>query len=839
MQQYWEIKSAHQDKILLFRMGDFYEMFHEDAVIAAPILGIALTSRNKKSSDYTPMCGVPHHSIQGPISKLLSAGYKVAICDQIEDPAQAKGIVKRAVTRILSPGMVFDFDQLEATQGHYLTAMSESHIAFLDASSAEAFYFEISSVPEGLRLGQVLRPREVVMTESDDGADLASLEAHRTLFRQEDRERTREKHRELLSRHSLPEPCLRLLLYVLYMQGEEFLKNFRGFDRRESQARMLLNLKTLRHLEIFETNRGESRGSLFMALNRTKTSFGARLLRQWLAFPLTSIADIQKRHMAVEAWMRKPEELKALREQLGRMGDVERRVVRISSPGANAADLRSLVTTLEVGLEIAAQLRWSQEKLLSSVARLVQKIKTTIVEEPPLSVRDGGMIQKGVDVRLDEYIDLTTNSQDQLLAYEAREKERTGISSLKVRYNQVFGYYIEITHTHREKVPADYLRKQTLVNAERFTTEELQALERKILSARTQRVELEHSLFQELRAEVLSFAPEVLDLAHQWAELDVHLSQAWLAIERNYCRPQFTAGGELHVEASRHPVVEQMMADFVPNSLDMRAGECLLLTGPNMAGKSTLMRQVALLSMMAQAGGFVPAANAKLPLFHKILTRIGASDSLSEGLSTFMVEMTETAEMLREADAKSLIVLDEIGRGTSTYDGMALAQAILEYIVSHCKSLSLFATHYHELTEMEKSWAGIRNAHMRIKERDGHIQFLHTLAWGAAGRSYGIQVAEKAGLPSGIITRAQAILGELTTSQGQASPQLSLLGWSEPQPEHLRQEMEDGFKKERQNLEMVEKFKKELSALEVNKMTPLEALNWLSQKQSEQSQNLN
>lgn len=759
MRQYWDIKSAHEDKVLLFRMGDFFEMFFEDATTAAPILGIALTSRNKKSADETPMCGVPYHSIAGPINKLLKSGLKVAICDQVEDPKTAKGIVKRAVTRILTPGMVYDPETLDQTVSNYLACLDEGTLACVETSTGEGFYFSDLSEAETKRLLNVLPIAEIVTLQEITDFGFQGLIS---------------RHENLKTEIKAPNAVQRLLSYVESLGGAESLQTLKPFEKRSLQKRLDLSATVLRHLEVFSTYKGDGTGSLFEAIDRTKTSAGARLLRQWLSFPLTDEKDILQRQSQVEKWSQDPGKLKKLREILGQMGDIERRLGKISQPQCNARDLLALSHSVEAGL---SALSVSGSENLKTLRELSAEIQNTIVEEPPLLVRQGHMIKKGFSPALDEWMTLTTDSQSLLAEMEAREKEKTGITSLKIRYNNVFGYYIEITHTHKDKVPAHYLRKQTLANAERYYTEELAELEKKVLSAQTKRAELEFEIFEALRKKCLSKASELLMLASSCSELDVISSLSWLSIERKYVKPQF--GKKLSLKASRHPVVEQTVKkQFVPNDIELSNQGCLLLTGPNMAGKSTLMRQVALTAILAQIGSFVPADSAELPIFDHLFTRIGASDQLSEGLSTFMVEMTETSEMLKKSSERSLLILDEIGRGTSTFDGMSLAQAILEYLLDHKKAMTLFATHYHELTSLDEKYKQLKNAHMTVLEKNGEIRFLHTLKMGPAQKSYGIQVARLAGLPAEITQRAQNLLKTLEKKQP-ATSQMSLLEFAE------------------------------------------------------------
>jgi len=754
MKQFWDIKAFHSDKILLFRMGDFFEMFYDDAVKAAPIIGIALTQRNKKSEDSTPMCGVPHHSIAGPINKLLAAGLKIAICDQIEDPKFAKGLVKRAVTRVLTPGMVFDSETLDQTKAHYLSAVDENSISFIDTTTGESFFYDVPALPQKLRLIEILPVAEIVLAD----ATVSWITENRL------------NERYVISEHRPDDGNIfshskeLLADYVKKLAVSDLQFILKPFERRESEERLNLSNTTIRHLEIFTNYKGQEQGSLFKAIDRTKTSAGSRTLRQWLSFPLRSEAQITARQDKIHLFRENMMELKKVREVLGGLGDLERRLGKIAQPQCHGRDLLSLASSIKAG---RAAISWCEKffkfdhaSALDPVSALAEKIESTISEEAPLSVKQGFIVKKGYSAELDELIHISTNAQSLVAELERKEKDATGISSLKVRYNNVFGYYIEITNTHKDKAPAHYQRKQTLANAERFYTEELLELEKKVLSAQTKRFEMEYEIFTELREQILKSADLVLKLASICNELDVISSLAWLSLEESYCRPEFNLHKKLFLEASRHPVVEQFTrGKFVANTIDMAANDCILITGPNMAGKSTLMRQVALCVIMAQIGSYVPATTATMPLYDSIFTRIGASDQLSEGLSTFMVEMTETAQMLKDATENSLLVLDEVGRGTSTLDGLCLAQSILEYILGHLKTHVFFATHYHELTSLEQSKPQIKNKFMKtVAKENGEIEFLHILTSGTAGQSYGVKVAELAGLPPEIIARANSLL---------------------------------------------------------------------------------
>lgn len=816
MKQYWDIKSLHKDKILLFRMGDFYELFFDDAISASPILGITLTSRNKKSEDQTPMCGFPHHSVAGPINKLLAAGHKVAICDQIEDPALAKGIVKRGITRILTPGMVYDCETLDQTKAHYITSIDLEQISFIDTTTGECFYFKSKNLVEKIKLLDVLPVAEIVVS---DQTELWILE-----FQLAQRYTISEHRSEGLSSQEV------LLDYIKLISNKELIQILRPFEEKELEHRLQLSQTTLRHLEIFSNNRGELQGSLYNAINRTKTSSGARLLRQWLSFPLRNKTQILSRFDRIDQFREHMLELKKVREVLAGMGDIERRLGKIAQPQCNGRDLIALSDSIDAGL---SALKWCEQFYLSKsqheVSRIAEAIRLRINEEAPLSTKQGHLIKKGFSIELDELIDLSVNANELVAHLEKSEKEKTGISSLKVRYNNVFGYYIEITHLHKDKVPTHYQRKQTLSNAERYCTDELIELEKKVLSAQVKRYELESTLFDELRNQVLTEAPLLLGLATICSELDVISGFAWLSLEESYSRPQLIDEKKLYLENSRHPVVEQFSrGKFVANTIDLKAEECLLITGPNMAGKSTLMRQAALFVILAQTGSFVPASQCILSIYDAIYTRIGASDQLSEGLSTFMVEMTETAQMLKSATKNSLLILDEVGRGTATFDGMALAQSILEYILINLKNHVFFATHYHELTELDKKFEQIKNTHMKVLDKkNGEIEFLHILMKGAAGNSYGIKVAELAGVPKEITQRAEVLLKKLESSKLDSKIDNNVDSIIESK---LLQQTQLSFFEKAEELKN-KLLMEELRKFSIQKSSPLQALNKIAEWQ--------
>lgn len=818
MKQYWDIKALYPEPIVLFRMGDFYEMFFDDAVKAAPVIGIALTSRNKKGGDETPMCGVPYHSIAGPIRKLLAGGFKVAICDQLEDPKTAKGIVKRGVTRVLTPGMVYDLDTLDGARAHYLASFDDATVAFLDTSTGEAFWIPTAGRREMLRFLEVLPVAELILPKGAEDRlknPRWPISFHEGLAAS-----------DALLPENAPASAARLIDYVRTLAGGELLKTQQAFTERRWESRMHLSPTVIRHLEIFQTYKGEGPGSLVHSIDRTKSSAGCRLLRQWLAFPLTDPAQITSRWDVVEAWRQRPQELKRVRDILGTMGDIERRLGKIPLPTCNGRDVLALADSVLAGLAAlkSAGHAWPHAPELEMLA---EGARTTLVEDPPLSTKQGYLIRKGVSGELDEVIELATNAQGLLARMEAEEREKTGISTLKIRYNSVFGYYIEITNAQKDKAPAHYQRKQTLANAERYCTDALVDLERKVLSAQARRNEMESEIFEALRKGFLAVGARLLDLARACAELDVLTALAWLSMERGYVRPTLTKDGSMSLKASRHPVVEQTVGkEFVANDVVLDSKQCLLLTGPNMAGKSTLMRQVALTALLAQAGSFVPAVEARVTIFDAVYTRIGASDQLSEGLSTFMVEMTETAAMLEAATERSLVILDEVGRGTSTFDGMCLAQSILEHLLSDIRCLTLFATHYHELTHLDRLWPQVKNAHMTVSDRGGDIRFLHTLVSGPAMKSYGVQVAELAGLPADVTKRAKQLLKDIESNAARtgSSQQMSLLDLP-PREEDVPPAV-DLVRNER-----VEAFLREIRDVAIPSLTPLEALNRLARWQ--------
>ena len=763
MNQYYQIKNQYQDKIVFFRMGDFFEMFDKDAEIAAPILNIALTYRNKKAGLKTKMCGVPHHSIAGPISKLLDEGLHVAICDQIESANSSSGLVKRAVTRVLSPGMVYDLDTLDSLSANYLGAFDKNHISFLDLSTGSAFYYEFSNLTEFFKLLDQFQPRELVLTSRQK--EKVSLSAfsflNLTVFDKTVSKDSLSPLQGFEKDSPYPLSVQRLIYYVYCMQGEESLKVLNSFEKRSLTQEMFYSSQLYSHLEIFKNYDGSTKDTLFSAVNRTKTANGARLLKRRLKSPLIDRQEIEKRWDQIDWWISKPELLSAVRKILAQQGDGERKLGRAVQVNCNAKDILSLKNWLDLGFEIEELIKKESYPLnkeeLRQLYLLRDKIKHIISPDCPSVLKEGGLINKGVNPQLDEWSALAKDSQSLLLRMEQREQKDLKIPSLKIRYNSVFGYYIEVRKIYSAKVPEHYKRKQTLVQAERYMTEELYQLEQKILSARSKQIELEQKIFKDLRAEILESLSLLFQYCARWTEIDLYSSLAFLAVENNYVRPVFAE--RFRLKSSRHPVLEQKsFHEFVPNSIDLPSHQTVILTGPNMAGKSTLMRQFALTVLLAQSACFVPADQAEIPLFHKIFTRMGAGDFLSKGLSTFMVEMQETAEILEKADSKSFIILDELGRGTATFDGMSLAQSILEFLTVEKQALLFSATHYQELTQLSDQYPSIKNSSMAIREDTEGIRFLYLLEEGSAKKSYGIPVARLAGIPVSVLKRAEELL---------------------------------------------------------------------------------
>ncbi len=810
MRQYLEIKEQNKDAILFFRLGDFYEMFDEDAKLASQELDLTLTTRDrsKPEDERVPMCGVPYHSCDGYIARLIAKGYKVAICEQTEDPAKAKGLVKRDIIRVITPGTV-DSSMLAGNSANYICGiyMDGEHagVCFCDITTGKTHATAFSGAG-GLEhvineLGR-FSPAEAVLNDGAYGRrELVELLREKFNCRVENYGERRFKLDEAVRRvekqfgreaasvlpRSNPSAAMALggLLQYLYETQKTDLSHINDLEYYEQGRFMELDLAARRNLELTATLRGkEKRGSLLWVLDRTKTAMGSRMLRSWLERPLLSVAAINRRLSAVEALTRDAMGREELILALSGINDMERLIGRIVYGSAGGRDMASLRASLERLPDLKEKLSPFAAGRLGELAGALDTLEDVhsllceaIVDEPPFSVREGGFIRPGYDSEVDRLHDILSGGKGVITEVEAREKEKTGIKSLKVGYNKVFGYYIEVSKSYYDQVPADYIRKQTLANCERYITQELKDLEHTILTASDRVVALEYELFTRLREQVGGQMGRIQAAAAAVAELDTLASFASVAAKNNYCRPTVDECGVIEIHDGRHPVVERVLKDglFVPNDTYMGQQEnrVSIITGPNMAGKSTYMRQVALITLMAQIGSFVPARSARIGIVDRIFTRIGASDDLSAGQSTFMVEMTEVADILKHATRDSLLILDEIGRGTSTFDGMSIARAVLEFCADKkklgCKTL--FATHYHELTELEGALSGVKNYNIAIKSRGEELIFLRKIIPGGADRSYGIEVAKLAGLPDTVVKKARAILKELESQSGH-TPQL-------------------------------------------------------------------
>ena len=838
MRQYHSIKQQVPGALLLFRLGDFYELFYDDAVTAARELEITLTARNKEKGQPIPMCGVPYHAAEGYLAKLIQKGYRVAICDQTEDPRFAKKLVKREVTRVVTPGTATESNVLRSRENNYLAAVARqagrAGLAYVDVSTGE---FRVTEMPveEVAAAIEGLNAREVLVAEPlrlESPRLETAVEAW--VFSFDYAERTLREHFRLLSLDGCGLAAKQLgvgaagaILHYLKDTQRSALDHLERPSYFERNDAMILDGVTVRNLELVEPLfLGEQReATLVSVIDQTMTAMGARLLRRRLLRPSLDRTEIEARLDAVEGLLKQTILRAELRKVMGGILDLERLLAKVTLGTAGPREMLAMGRSLAKVPELN---RLLGEARFDEAAEVRDRILSGIAEEPPVSLADGGSIRDGVNRELDELRDISRNSKQYIAQIELRERQRTGIQSLKVRFNNVFGYYIEVSKANLHLAPADYDRKQTLVGAERFTTPELKELESKILAAEEKILDLERTIFGEIRAYAASQAPRIRQVAAQVAELDVTAALAQVAAENRYVRPHFTGTGEMRIAGGRHPVIEKLAEKeagrFIPNdlSLDSRSGYIALITGPNMGGKSTYLRQAALISILAQMGSFVPAASAELPLIDRVFTRIGASDNLARGRSTFMVEMTETAVILNTATASSLIVLDEIGRGTATYDGLALAWAVVEHIHDRIKARTLFATHYHELTELADSLAGVRNLHVSVKEAGDQIIFLRKVEPGAADRSYGIEVARLAALPSSVIERAREILKMHEEAEHEVSGELAPRRPTSQQPLQIRL-----FEPVNHNI--AERIRR----LKLDELRPIEALQLLAELQEE------
>ena len=808
MKQYLEIKRNNPDSILFFRLGDFYEMFGDDARTASEELDLTLTSRDhskdKPMEERVPMCGIPYHSSDAYIARLIAKGYKVAICEQMEDPATAKGLVKRDIIRVVTPGTVIDAASLDDKSDNFLSGIycdsRSAGVCFCDISTGRTHVTAFSGKDRMEHLANELgrfRPAEAVLSPGAwEERALQTLLTERlgcrverggeARFRLADAEKKIRAQFGDRAWETLPAgnaaAALSLggLLSYLYETQKRDLSQINRLDYYEQGRFMELDLTARRNLELTETLRGkERRGSLLWVLDKTKTAMGGRCLRSFMERPLLSVTAIQKRSAAVAALVEHTIVREELIAALTGLGDMERLTGRIVYGTAGGRDLTALRGAIERLPALRTQLAQVNAGRLGELLEQMDPLEdvgadiaATICDEPPFSVREGGFIREGCNDEVDRLRHILTGGKGVIAEMEAREKERTGIRTLKIGYNKVFGYYIEVSNSFKDQVPESYIRKQTLVNGERYITQELKDLEHEILTASERVTALEFELFSALRQRISAQAARIQRTAAAVAEVDALCAFAAVAVHNRYCRPEVDESGTIEIRGGRHPVVEQVLKDtlFVPNDTFMgeKENRVAIITGPNMAGKSTYMRQVALIVLMAQMGSFVPADSARIGVVDRIFTRIGASDDLSAGQSTFMVEMSEVSEILHHATRQSLLILDEIGRGTSTFDGMSIARAVLEYCADK-KTLgakTLFATHYHELTELESSLPGTANYNIAVKTRGEEIIFLRKILPGGADRSYGIEVAKLAGLPDQVVARARAVLEELERENG-------------------------------------------------------------------------
>ncbi|WP_373887418.1 DNA mismatch repair protein MutS [Desulfosporosinus nitroreducens] len=785
MQQYQIIKAKAPDAILFFRLGDFYEMFGEDAEVAAPILQIALTGRDAGEGKRIPMCGVPYHALDNYLSKLVKAGNKVAICEQVEDAKDSKGIVKRDIIRIVSPGTLTE--SVSERSNHYLASVyyhEQWGLAFLDLSTGEFAIFQTADLDvlltevSRINPAELLLPPELLKRPKLWVGYYCTLREQKTFGGQAMRDHFQRQESLFQEFPIAAKAAAGLWSYLLETMPGVDPTHIVEIKTYRSERWMFLDQWTRRNLELTESLRGGSKkGTLLSVLDLTKTALGGRLLKHWIDKPLLKQVEIEERLKSVEELIADSFFRNDLQKLLSEVYDLERLMGKVSYGTANAKDLLSLTQTLALLPDICVILTSSSfETLKIKVPYLkgldlfVTKLQNAINPNPPLSLREGNIIKTGYSKEVDELRKIATGGKEWVAQLENAERERTGIRSLKIGYNKVFGYYIEITHANAHLVPSDYQRKQTLSNAERFITPELKEYELKIIGAEEKLKDLEYELLLALREEVRANTKEIIQVAQVLAEIDVFVSLAEVAVCNHYVRPQIKSDGQILIIEGRHPVVEEMIeqSGFVPNDTHLSGSQHLaLITGPNMAGKSTYMRQVALIVLMAHIGSFVPAKKASITLVDRIFTRVGASDDLTAGQSTFMVEMQEVAHILKYASRKSLIILDEIGRGTATYDGLSIAWAVTEHLVQHPEfnPKTLFATHYHELTQLQDDFSGLFNLHVGVKERGEDIIFLHKILPGRADRSYGIQVARLAGLPQELIQRAKSLLLELESSE--------------------------------------------------------------------------
>ena len=848
MHQYLEIKDRHRDAILFFRLGDFYEMFFEDAEKAAKVLDIALTSRNRSDGAPVPLCGVPHHAATPYIGKLLSAGFKVAVCEQTEDPGAAKGVVQRQVVKVISPGTLTEGEGLDADVNNFLVAVTAAHdaygLSFVDVTTGEFRFTQVKGYAAFTSEIGRIQPRELLLPEAQALANLRRDYAHvhctpgpESWFSHAAVQRLRSAGAYDGPEDEWPLGVRAAGAVLAYLEDRSpgAVPVLTALEPYRASQFLMLDETTQANLELLQGFDGGRRGSLLGVLEPARTAMGARELRKWILYPLLDERLIRQRQDAVEQLLGDPETRRKLRDALHDVQDLERLSGRIASRSAAPRDLAAIKETLRAVERVREEMgRCDSEMLvrlrsgLHAAPEVVDLVERAIVDDPPASLRGGGAIRPGFDGELDELSAVRSNATGWIAELQHRERQRTGIHSLKVRYNKVFGYYIEVTRANLPSVPDDYLRKQTLVNGERFITPELKEYEARVLGSGEEILRLETRLFADLLDRIAAHGPVIRETSLALAKLDALLALAETAESRRFVRPRVDSGLTLAMSGARHPVVEAALGrgGFVPNDcrLDSETTQIKLLTGPNMAGKSTYMRQTALVVILAQMGGFVPADSAHVGLVDRLFTRFGATDALASGESTFMVEMKETARILRLATPRSLVLLDEVGRGTSTFDGISIAWSLAEFLhESPHRPRTLFATHYHELTGLARTRERVKNFHFAVKEWQGEVIFLRTLKEGPASRSYGIQVAGLAGLPRDLIDRAKEILKNLEGEEWNARGQPRLAGAETPSKGVQLMLYEPRG----------DRLREKLRTIDTNVLTPLEALNVLTELAAE------
>ncbi|TVR81190.1 MAG: DNA mismatch repair protein MutS [Chitinophagaceae bacterium] len=844
MKQYNQIKSKNPDALLLFRVGDFYETFGKDAIIAADVLGIVLTKRSNGAANDMELAGFPYHALDTYLPKLIRAGYRVAICEQLEDPKTTKKIVKRGVTEMITPGVAMNDQILDHRKNNFLASVyltkDMSGIAFLDISTGE---FYVSEGPDDYldNLLQSFQPSEVIFAKSKQKDFKARFGTKHYTYFLDDWIFSEDFARDTLLTHfetpnlkgygvdemKLSVSAAGAALHYIKETSRTALSHISRISRLERNNSMWLDRFTVRNLELLYPTMDDGK-SLLQIIDATISPMGARLMKKWLMMPLLDLKQISERHLVVDTFVKEPDLSELLGKQLKQIGDIERLISKVSTAKINPREVNQLRRALTALKPIKDILEQSENKVLKKMSDQIHlcdllrtKIEDELEEEVGVHINKGGLFKKGINENLDKLRELSTSGKGYLTALQKREVEKTGISSLKIGFNNVFGYYLEVTHKHKDKVPEDWMRKQTLVNAERYITPELKEYEEKILGAEEKIVVLEEELFKGLVSYMQDYINAIQINANVMARLDCLLSFADTASKYNYCRPEVHKGYELTIKEGRHPVIERQLSDdspFVPNDLDLDNENCqiMMITGPNMSGKSALLRQTALITLMAQIGSYVPARKALIPLTDKIFTRVGASDNISTGESTFMVEMHETASILNNISSRSLILLDEIGRGTSTYDGLSIAWSIAEYIHSNeiARPKTLFATHYHELNELAEKLPRIKNFHVATKESGQKVIFLRKLKPGGSHHSFGIHVAKMAGMPPEIIKRSKEILSRLEDKAIAKDMKQKIKSIPDSYQLNIFQ-VDDPI---------LEKIREELSNIDINSLTPMDAL---------------